>query len=70
MTLNTSNIDRFFKRYHTAVLAKNKELTMSMENATALAGEIEQLLTKLLEKQDKMLDDNSIIEIVVDGGHV
>ena len=31
MTLNTSNIDRFFKRYHTAVLAKNKEYQVTTE---------------------------------------
>lgn len=66
--MKTEYIDRFFKRYHSAVMAGNKDLTMSMENATNLASEIQQLLTKLLSKPVE--EKEEIIQVVMDGGRI
>ena len=65
--MKTEYIDRFFKRYHSAVMAGNKDLVMSMENATNLASEIQQLLTKLLNKNSSSVEEE-VITVVMDGG--
>lgn len=67
--VNTSIISQFVKRYETAVLTKNKDIRLSIEEASQLVSSLTGLLSFYLEENiNKKEDKEEIFELNLDLG--
>ncbi|MFA5489436.1 MAG: hypothetical protein WC284_09485 [Candidimonas sp.] len=60
-------IDKFLRRYHTAVANKSSDIRLTMDQAAELAADINELQSKIISMKEVSLSDGPV-EIAIDGG--